>query len=505
MSIETELKLRITPEHLARLRRHALFRTHQISAPVTRHLHNIYYDTPKLDLHKNEMALRLRRVGGRWLQTLKGGGSVRAGLHQRNEWEAPVALARLDFSVLQASVLKAYLPPRLRKKLKSVFVTDFYRTSRLLEWQGAQIEVCMDHGVVKTAQHSTPICEVELELKSGAAQQLYELALALLEIAPLELETVSKAEQGFRLLSGYIEQPAKAEVLKLGRNDSLTEVLQTLIWSCLLHLQGNLQGAMASDDAEYLHQMRVALRRLRVVLRMAEKIRADEQLAVLRQELTALAAALGRVRDWDVFIAGVAEPLCALRASDDGLQILLDISERQRAGRYATLRSVAQRSELQRLMLRIAIWMNGTYWQRAEEGAPQTQVFAVRYLQRLGKRYKQTKQKLDATGCGQLHALRILAKKLRYSAECYASLYGKKEVGNYLSALGEVQEILGQINDVAVAHRLLDDLAKTPELSGHPQAIVLARNWVDSNTSLNIIMLRKTSRSFNRKQAFWRA
>lgn len=504
MSMETELKLRITPEHLARLRRHPLFMAHQISAPVTRHLHNIYYDTPKLELHGKEMALRLRRAGGRWLQTLKGGGSVRAGLHQRNEWETPVALARLDFSVLPASVLKACLPPRLRKKLKSVFVTDFYRTSRLLEWRGAQIEVCMDHGVVKTAQHSTTICEVELELKSGAALQLYELALALLEIVPLELETVSKAELGFRLLCGYVEQPSKGDVPKFRNKDSLSEVLQTLIWSCLLHFQSNLHGAMTSDDAEYLHQMRVALRRLRVVLRMAEKSRPDAQLAVLRGEFATLGGALGRMREWDVFIAGVAEPLCALHAGDDGLQMLLKLSKRQRAGHYATLQSDTPRRELQRLMLRLAIWMNGTYWQQAEQGAPQTRAFARRYLQRLAKRYQQTAQQLDATDNGQLHNLRIRVKKLRYSAECYTSLYGKKDVDNYLSALAEIQEILGEINDVAVARRLLDELAKTPDLSGHPQAVMLARDRIDRNNSLNIKLLRKNSRGFIKNQAFWK-
>ncbi|MDO9053662.1 MAG: CHAD domain-containing protein [Gallionella sp.] len=504
MSMETELKLRITPEHLARLRRHPLFRTHQISAPVTRHLHNIYYDTPKLDLHNKEMALRLRRAGGRWLQTLKGGGSGRAGLHQRNEWEAPVALARLDFSVLQASVLKTYLPPRLRNKLKSVFVTDFYRTSRLLEWRGAQIEVCMDHGVVKTAQHSTPICEVELELKSGAVLQLYELALALLEIVPLELETVSKAEQGFRLLSGYIEQPIKAKVAKLGKTDSLIEVLQTLIWSCLLHLQNNLHGAMTSDDAEYLHQMRVALRRLRVVLRMAEKFRYDAQLAALRDEFAILGTTLGKIREWDVFIAGVALPLCATRAGDDGLQTLLSVSERQRTDSYALLRGIAQRRQLQRLMLSLAIWMNGDYWQQAEEGAPQTQVFAVHYLQRLEKRYKQRKLQLDATDSGQLHALRILAKKLRYSAECYSSLYGKKEAGNYLSALAEVQEKLGEINDVAVAHRLLDELAENPQLSAHQASIASVRDKVDNDFPIKIKILHNSIQSLDKQCAFWK-
>jgi CHAD domain-containing protein len=303
----------------------------------------------------------------------------------------------------------------------------------------------------------------------------------------------------FRLLSGYMQQPCKRDVPKFEKNDSLSGVLQALIWSCLHHLQGNLQGAMASADAEYLHQMRVALRRLRVVLRMAEKIRPDVGLAALRGELALLGSTLGRIREWDVFIAGVAEPLCALREGDEGLQMLLNLSQRQRAEHYATLQSDDRRRELQRFMLRLAIWMNG--WQ--QEGEPR--VFAGRYLRRLEKRYKQAQQQPDAKDSGQLHALRILAKKLRYSAECYASLYGKKAADKYLSALAEVQEILGKINDAAVAHRLLDELAKTPELSAHSQTPTLARDWIEDGNALNISLLHKTARRFDSMQAYWRS
>ena len=96
---------------------------------------------------------------------------------------------------------------------------------------------------------SGPICELELELKSGEPRRLFELALALLEIAPIELEPVSKAEQGYRLLGGYVEKPVKGAAPALVRTVTLAEALQALIWSCLQHLQSNLRGAMASDDA----------------------------------------------------------------------------------------------------------------------------------------------------------------------------------------------------------------------------------------------------------------
>ncbi|HEU0219238.1 MAG TPA: CHAD domain-containing protein [Gallionella sp.] len=503
MAVETELKLRITPEQLARLKRHPLLREHQVTPPVARRLHNIYYDTPKLELHKSAMALRLRRAGRQWLQTLKGGGSVKAGMHQRNEWEVPVSRAALDLSSPQTAEWEKYLPLPLRKKLQPVFVTDFSRTSRMLDWQGAQIELCMDHGEVRTEQRSTPVCELELELKSGEPAQLFELALALLEIVPLELEPVSKAEQGYRLLMGHADKPVKGVAPSLTRTATLAETLQTLIWSCLLHLQGNLRGAMASDDAEYLHQMRVALRRLRVVLRMVKKFRADEALSALSRDIAALCVALGRIREWDVFIAGTLQPMCARMAGHAGLQAMLAAGEQQRAACYAGLRGAQQARELQRLLLQFALWMNGAYWQPQGTAVPPAHDFATRRLRKLAKRFAQAGRQLDTLDDKRLHALRILTKKLRYSTEFFAALYDRQKTGAFLAALSEVQEVLGQINDVAVAHRLLDELAVLPDLSAHQEAVALAKGWIAHGLSRQLGALRKAIRRFANQAEFW--
>jgi inorganic triphosphatase YgiF len=503
MAVETELKLRIAPEQLAKLKRHALLKTYSITRPTTRRLQNIYYDTPKLDLQKSEMALRLRHTGRQWLQTLKGGGSVQAGLHRRNEWEVPVKRAALDFSATLEVEWDEHLRPSLRKKLHPIFVTDFARNSRMLDFQGTQIELCMDQGEVRTEQHSMPICELELELKSGEPRLLFELALKILEVAPFELETVSKAEQGYRLLSGYAVQPVKGVAPVFAMTDSLTDVLKALIWSCLQHFQGNLSGAMGSDDDEYLHQMRVALRRLRVVLRMAEKVRADGQLAGLYKDVADLCVALGRIREWDMFIAGTLQPMRARMAGHGGLQALLAASERQRAACYAELRGEAQAREMQRLLLHFSIWMNGDYWQQQTETAQQAQDFAARRLRKLAKRFAHFGQQLDTTDATQLHALRIIAKKLRYSAEFFADLYDKKKAKSFLAALSEVQDVLGLINDIAVAHRLLDGLAADASLAAHQESITLSRGWIAHDLSHQLVVLRKTIQRFNKQAVFW--
>ncbi|HZW24821.1 MAG TPA: CHAD domain-containing protein [Gallionella sp.] len=500
MAVETELKLRISPEHLARLKRHALLKEHQVARTVTRRLYNVYYDTPRLDLHRAMMALRLRRVGGQWLQTLKGGGEVKAGLHSRNEWEIPVSGEALEFP--PSPEWDEHLPRPLRKKLRPVFVTDFTRTTRLLDWHGSRIEVCLDHGEIRTEQHSLPICELELELKSGESRSLFELALAILDVVPCELEVVNKAEYGFRLLAGQAERPVKGAMPDIAAAASLPEMLQALIWSCLLHLQANLRGATASDDAEYLHQMRVALRRLRVVLRMAARYRADEQLAALGEEIAALGVALGCIRDWDVFIAGVLEPMRERMPGHPGLQALLAASEHRRSMCHLELHGEEEARDLQRLILRFALWMNGPYWSRPDGDAPRD--FAARLLRKLSRRFAEAAQQIDPPEAARLHALRICAKKLRYGSEFFAPLYGRRSADDYLAALGRVQEVLGLINDVAVAHRLLDGLAAGPELAAHQEAVALAKGWIAHGLSRQTGILRKALRRFEEQPAFWK-
>lgn len=501
MAIETELKLRISPEHLIKLKRHPLFKTHQIERPVTRRLHNIYFDTPTLQLHARKMALRIRRSRGQWLQTLKGGGSLKAGLHQRHEWEIPVPTDSLDFSMVDAAVWDEQLPPDIRPSLTPVFITDFYRSSRMLDWQGAIIELCIDHGEVRTTQHRSPICELELELKSGKPQQLFELAMAILEVVPFELELVNKAERGFHLLSGYIEQPTKGESLVFAQSEPLTDVLQTLIWSSVLHLQRNLHGALQGDEIEYLHQMRIGLRRLRVALCMAETLYSDEVLSTLRREITIFGKVLGQIREWDVFIDELSQS--SNLAEHPDVQVLLQHCVTQRAKCCVALNGLGKARALQQLLLRFAHWMNGSYWHQAAKDSPSVHHFAHRHLKRLAKRYHQTAAHLDAHDWANLHPLRILAKKLRYASEFFAPFYGKQDTLPYLTALAKVQDVLGRIHDFVVARCMLANLAAAPDLTKQLDIISTVSTQLDAKVDGMAKSLQKSIRHLDKQEEFW--
>ena len=494
MSVEKELKLRITPEHLNRLKRHPLLKSLATARATTRRLRNVYYDTPTLDLHRRAMALRLRRVGRQWLQTLKGGGEVRAGLHQRNEWETPVAGEALDFKALEAGGGKR-LPGAVRKKLRALFVTDFSRTSRMLAFEGAEIELSMDSGEIRAGRSSRPISELELELKSGEPLQLFRLALALFDIVPLEVEPVSKAEYGYRLYAKAKPEIVKASELDLAKCTDAPAALQSMIWSCLFHLQANVPGAVHKLDDEYLHQVRVALRRLRVVLGMVKTLRADDaELAVLRREVAELSVELGRSREWDVFVTQTLAQVRAHLPVHNGLGDVLRASKRLREQHHKRVQEALQAQDFQRLLLRFGAWMNGGCWHKQPAGkALGLPGFAAQILRRHGKQVMKRGRKIAAADTGQLHALRIACKKLRYSVGLFSSLYAGARVKRYLSMLTALQNILGALNDIAVARRLLDDL----DTEARHEIIAIVRGWIEHDFSGRMNKLHKAWEKFS--------
>ena len=497
MSVETELKLRIAPEHLNRLKRHSLLKKLATSRAGTRKLYSVYYDTPDLKLHQRAMALRLRRVGKQWLQTLKGGGGIQAGLHQRNEWETQVTGKALDFEALEASGGK-HLPISLRKKLQPLFVTDFSRTTRMIAFGGAEIELSMDSGEIRAGKSRRQISELELELKSGESAQLFKFALALLDIVPLEVEHTSKAEYGYRLHSATLPAVSKASFPSLAKSPDIAPALQSMIGCCLLHLQANISGAIQKLDEEYLHQVRVALRRLRVVLSMTETFRADVELAKLHEQVEELCVEFGRLREWDVFVTQILLPIRSRLSEQDGLR-LLSASEKLRGQHHAAVESRLQSQDYQRFLLRFGAWMHGDYWCKSTSDSLSLPHFAEQILDKRSRQAGKRGKCLTAADPGQLHALRIACKKLRYSAEIFASLFDPVKAKRYQSALAALQDILGRLNDLDVARRLLDELGAVAQ---HESGILI-RGWIERDYMDQIIKLNKVWEKFFAQKAFW--
>ena len=146
MAREIELKLALDA------RDESAFRAAKALAgivPSSRHLLAIYFDTPERSLAESAMALRLRRSGGRWVQTLTAGRSGTGGLHERSEWEIPSRGPRLDLSRFADTPLAGLDgAARLHERLRERFRIDSTRTSWIVEAAGARVEVVLDLGTI---------------------------------------------------------------------------------------------------------------------------------------------------------------------------------------------------------------------------------------------------------------------------------------------------------------------------------------------------------------------
>ncbi len=232
MSHEIELKLTLPKKALVALRKHPLI----ADAPRDGRsctLENTYYDTPELELRERRMAVRTRKAGTRWLQTVKCAAESIGGLSARPEWEQPYVNASFDFSAIDRDDvrerLQAYQP-----RLVPVFTTHFRRETVILTPRpGTRVLAMIDNGSIEAGERSTPLCELELELVEGDPRDLYALALQLAETLPLTPENVSKAERGYRLYSNLALRPAKARPSRLSAELSPVDAFRLIAFDCL--------------------------------------------------------------------------------------------------------------------------------------------------------------------------------------------------------------------------------------------------------------------------------
>jgi CHAD domain-containing protein len=318
----------------------------------------------------------------------------------------------------------------------------------------------------------------------------------LLDIVPLQVEHTSKAAYGYLLFSAEKPSASKGKFPALKRTQGITDTLHNLVGTCLAHVQSNVPGALLKLDEEYLHQVRVGLRRLRVALAIAQRFRTDSELTALREQVTKLCVELGRSREWDVFVTQTLAPICARLPEHDGLREVLNVSERTRKKQNTGMDSSLASQDFQRLLLRLGAWMHSEH---QGETATSLEQFAKQVLTRRNKQVIKRGMSIVGENAAQLHTLRIACKKLRYSIEMFGSLFAETKTKDYVTALTELQDILGTLNDIAVAHRLLNELDNT----ARKDTLALIRGWMEHDYTERVAEFGKAWLRFTQQKGFW--
>ncbi|MFT6914280.1 MAG: triphosphatase [Motiliproteus sp.] len=291
MAQEIELKLSLPQEYQRRFAALELLQEYASKAVQIKVLHNSYFDTPDQQLNQHAAALRVRRQGGQYIQTLKTRGSNLGGLHQRPEWEWQVPGAALDLALLPPQALPYGIEP---EALAVAFTTDFERSCWMLSYpfagKLARIELVLDVGGANSGPQCDPISEIELELKSGPTEALFALALELAVQVPLCVSRISKAQRGYRLLRPEQARRLPAVPQLLTESGEQFDPDSARQW--LERLQAVLESYAFSADRALLAEAPGALAGLRRQLELAPQLPAEllqqltEQQRLLSERLT---------------------------------------------------------------------------------------------------------------------------------------------------------------------------------------------------------------------------
>ncbi|HEX4080766.1 MAG TPA: CYTH and CHAD domain-containing protein [Rhizomicrobium sp.] len=466
--VETEIKLLFEPGLRPRLEQHPAF-AHAVRAAPRREL-STYFDTDGLVLHRHGYSLRIREAGGELVQTLKKAPSDGA-VHERNEWEWKLSQRRLALRPLDRAIAAdAELNGGLRGAT-SKFVTEIQRRRFDIRLDSSRVEAAIDEGVVRVGDREEPVCEVELEIKDGPPGPAYRLALDLIEHNPFRIGVESKAERGYRLLTGIVPPPVAARAAPVQRRAALGEALNWTAGAALHPFVANMSAARMGDP-EAVHQMRVALRRLRTMLVLYAPFLDPEASERFSNSIRDTGAVLGAARDWDVFVgqtlshardAGVrAEWTAALEEGATAKQ------EDARRGVRALIDGKAPGE----LVLGIEAWLCDPEAAAKRPKSARVPIADIipDLLDRLAEKVARRGRRVTHSSPPELHRLRKSIKKMRYSVESASALYPGKAVNRYVKRCKKLQTALGTINDSQVTIRLVEEIAPSHSAAWAPAA-----------------------------------
>jgi inorganic triphosphatase YgiF len=484
---EIELKFACGPEDLA-----VVLAAAPAGDDETRELISVYFDTPDLALQKAGASLRVREHKGQRVQTLKRGQGL-----VREEHEASIEGLAPDPAL---EPLPSLLPEGAT--LRPAFNVRVSRRQRTFRYQGAEIELALDQGEVTGGDQTSAICEVELELKSGPRAALFALARDLSAAAPLYLMFDSKAARGQALVAGQAQPtPQKSGKVALAADATVGEAFQAVARRALAQIAGNAMALRLKPGPEAVHQLRVGVRRLRSATATFKPLLAGEALEPLKTELKWLSHACDAARGLDVFAAETLHPAELGQHPPRGLHALRKALDAARRAAWAQAREAAASSRFRALMIEAAAWVETGGWREAPDAGSPIRAFAKHAL----KRHLKTLDRRGAAARGgddvARHHLRIEAKKLRYAAEGLCGLYGAKRVDRYLEELKRLQDVLGELNDLAAAEPLMAKLKLSPE------AAFAAGELVGLKTAAKPRLLTRARRALSRLDAaepFWR-
>jgi inorganic triphosphatase YgiF len=485
---EIELKFQCAPDDLGRI---------LAAAPAgdddSRELISVYFDTPELDLQKAGASLRVRESKGQRVQTLKRGDGL-----AREEYEAQIAGDAPDPNL---DPLPDLLPRGAGSELRPAFHVRVTRRQRLVRFDDAEIELALDQGEVRGGKRVSPISEVELELKAGSRRALFGLARELSRTAPIYLSFASKSQRGQALVAGKPLQAQRRGRIELARDATVAAAFQAIARGTLQSMAANAEVLRQKVEPDAVHQLRVAARTLRSELSTFKAVVADQEFEHVKGELRWIAKACDQARNLDVFADDTVAPAAGLSPPPAGLEALSPALDAAREHARADVSDAVASARFRDLLIEVTGWVETGDWTTGEAASQPARKFAAHALHRRRRNLLRDGRRLAHATDQERHQVRIDAKKLRYAAEGFESLFGRKAARRFIDRLKMLQDELGALNDLATAETLIPSLGLPPEAALAAGELVGRKACEKSD---HIARAAKALKHLEEVEPFWR-
>ncbi|MFO1237556.1 MAG: CHAD domain-containing protein [Alphaproteobacteria bacterium] len=505
MSDEIELKLEIEPGALAALLKADPLRARGIRFRPARRLLSAYYDSPESALLAHGIFLRVRSDGRSFVQTVKTAGEGGL-LARRGEWEWRLKGPEPDLALAQETGLKPLAKRLRRNDLRQVFVSDMTRRVALVRDGDSLLELALDQGEVRAGRRRTPVCELEIEIKAGGPEPLFALARALAALPGVGVGHLTKAARGFALAAGKPQRALRAAPVVLDPALTPQHAAAAIVDACAVQAAANLPAVARQRLPEGVHQLRVALRRLRAALAVFKDVIPAEARRALRAEAGWLAGVLGPARDLDVMTADTLKATAPPPAMADDMRALARTLAAARRAAWSEAVAAAASPRAAVLMIDLAE-AAATLRHAPPDDAASLTDYAAGQLERRFETVLAAAGEIDALDVEARHELRLALKKLRYAADFFAALFPRKATKKGLKVLAALQDALGGFNDAASVDAILARaVAAAPAARRAPleRAALFVSGWAAHRGALAWQEARRCWDAFAENGAFWR-
>lgn len=489
MDIRSELCLSLTPGVAGRLAKHLLLSE---VAPVCEEVIESCYDTQDFRLQRAHVRLLCRKKGAVWLASL---GRVVGGRDDEvvfAEWAAAVEPAHLDFSLVGDGRTREWLES-LRDDLRPVLSRSATRNVWLLERHaGVRVELALDRGWMVHADRRQATCEIALRLLSGSVQDLFAAARELQSEFSLHPEATNSFERGYRLLAEASPQVVRALPVEIHAGMTSSAAFGVIALACLKHLQGNEQGVREADDCEFVHQARVAVRRLRSAMRIWRRRLPIDFVSSFDPRWQALAGQLGEARHWDAFLNATVPMIAAAFPEGSESSRLANYAQRRCAINREAVRSTFQSDDYSSLLLEFTAAVLAL----PDRNPERLDAFASACLDRRAKKAGHFLTEVLAGDAAATRRLRVSYKRLCDALLFFAPLFRGQTLLDYQFAARRLQEVIGRLNELAVAV----DLTEEALPGEHGGAI---RSWLEGQASELLPVLSGCLKKFQQRAVPW--